>query len=72
MKVSIRIWQQTAGEYIAECVSLPGCVYKGKNKAEAQEGLDEAIRGYLAAVDNFVPENLVQEVVEVHAPKAAG
>jgi len=31
---------------------------------EAQRRLDEAIRGYIAAVSNFVPEKLTHEVVE--------
>ena len=31
---------------------------------EARKALDDAIRGYIAAVSNFVPENVVEEVVE--------
>jgi predicted RNase H-like HicB family nuclease len=37
---------------------------RGATRDDAQRKLDEAIRGYLAAVGNFVPEHLTQEVVE--------
>jgi predicted RNase H-like HicB family nuclease len=38
---------------------------KGNSRREARERLDEAIRGYMAAMNNFVPEHLSSEVVEV-------
>lgn len=47
------------GYWIAECPSLPGCVTQGHSKAEAIENVKEAIRGYVAALedDNLpVPE----------------
>jgi hypothetical protein len=31
---------------------------------QAREKLDEAIRGYVAAVNDFVPATLLEEVVE--------
>ncbi|MHC4563027.1 MAG: hypothetical protein ACYS8X_09675 [Planctomycetota bacterium] len=36
----------------------------GETPEQAKERLDEAIRGYLAAVGNFCPAHLVEEVVE--------
>jgi hypothetical protein len=36
---------------------------RGQTRREAQEKLEDAIRGYIAAVSNFVPEQ-IQEVVE--------
>jgi len=44
---------------------LPGCTSRGGTAEEARRALDDAIRGYIAAVSNFVPENVVEEVVEV-------
>lgn len=48
------------GYWIAECPSLPGCISQGKTKPEAIENIKEAIRGYIAALeeDNLaVPED---------------
>ena len=65
MKLCVRIAQNDAGEYTAQCPSLPGCTVRASTKEEACERLDEAIRGYIAAVNNFVPEHLDHEVVEI-------
>jgi predicted RNase H-like HicB family nuclease len=40
---------------VAECPSLPGCISQGKTKEEAIENAKEAIRGYIAALEE---ENL--------------
>ena len=64
MKLCIVITPDKPRGYTAMCPSLPGCVSRGRTREEAKRRLDEAIRGYIAAVSNFVPENLVQEVVE--------
>jgi predicted RNase H-like HicB family nuclease len=45
--------------WVAECPSLPGCISQGKTKEEAISNIREAIRGYVAALeeDNLpVPE----------------
>ncbi len=34
-------------------------------RSEARANLEDAIRGYLAAVNNFVPDKLEDRVVEV-------
>jgi predicted RNase H-like HicB family nuclease len=65
MKLTIRIYLNGEGAYTALCPSLPGCTTQGQTRQEAQDKLDEAIRGYIAAMNNFVPENVQQEVVEV-------
>ncbi|MEP7367063.1 MAG: type II toxin-antitoxin system HicB family antitoxin [Acidobacteriota bacterium] len=47
------------GYWIAECLSLPGCVTQGRTRDEAIANAKEAIRGYIAQleVDNLpVPE----------------
>ncbi len=38
------------GYWVAECPSLPGCISQGKTKAEAILNIQEAIRGYIAAL----------------------
>ena len=65
MKVSIQIVPDEQGGFVAECPSLPGCQSRGRTRDEAQDGMHEAIVGYLASVSNFVPERVVEEVVEV-------
>lgn len=64
MKLCVRIVQNKRGDFVALCPSLPGCVSRGDTLEDARKGLDDAIRGYLAAVGNFVPENVLEEVVE--------
>ena len=47
------------GEDGAECPSLPGCISQGNSKGEAIANIKEAIRGYLAALEEdglAVPE----------------
>lgn len=52
--------------YIAECPSLPGCISQGKTKEEAILNIKEAIRGYIAALeeDNLpVPEETFEAML---------
>ena len=64
MKLRIKITMTPGGDYTASCPTLPGCTSRGQNAEEARQKINEAICGYIAAVGNFVPENLVHEVVE--------
>ena len=64
MKLTVRILSNETGGYTALCPSLPGCRCRGGTREEAKERLEEAIRGYIAAVSNFVPENVGQDLVE--------
>lgn len=64
MKLCVRIMRDEHGGFIAICPSLPGCRSKGGTREEACDKLDEAIRGYIAAINNFVPEHLTHEVIE--------
>ena len=64
MKLCIRIIPDQHGGYLAVCPTLPGCVTRGPTRQDAQDRLDEAIRGYIAAVNNFVPEHLEHEVLQ--------
>ena len=48
------------GYFVVECPSLPGCVSQGVAKKEAVENIKEAIRGYIAALEEDhlpVPED---------------
>ena len=65
MKLTVRILDDERGGYVATCPSLPGCRSRGSSREDAKRKLDEAIRGYLAAVGNFVPETVVQDLAEV-------
>ncbi len=63
MKLCIRISSCERGGYIATCPSLPGCVTRGKTPEQARENMNEAIRGYLASISDFVPEKIADEVI---------
>ena len=39
------------GYWIVECPSLPGCISQGSTKEEAVANIKEAIRGYVAALE---------------------
>jgi predicted RNase H-like HicB family nuclease len=39
------------GYWVVECPSLPGCVSQGATKEEAVANIKEAIRGYVAALE---------------------
>ncbi|MFY9611322.1 MAG: type II toxin-antitoxin system HicB family antitoxin, partial [Blastocatellia bacterium] len=39
------------GYFVVECPSLPGCVSQGVTKEEAVVNIKEAIRGYVAALE---------------------
>ncbi len=64
MRLCVKITRNEAGGYTALCPTLPGCTSRGKTPREARDHLDEAIRGYMGAMNNFVPEHVDHEVVE--------
>ena len=39
------------GYWVAECPSLPGCISQGKTKEDAISNIREAIKGYIAALE---------------------
>ena len=54
------------GYWVAECPSLPGCISQGETKQGAIANIKEAIRGYVAALeqDNLpVPEERFETLV---------
>jgi predicted RNase H-like HicB family nuclease len=64
MKVCINIIPDGQGGYRAVCPALPGCSTKAQTRQQAQERIREMIKGYLAAVSDFVPEHLEPELLE--------
>jgi predicted RNase H-like HicB family nuclease len=65
MKLTVRVVISERGGFMATCPSLPGCITWGNTHEEARKKLDEAIRGYIAAVSNRVLDNVANEVIEV-------
>jgi predicted RNase H-like HicB family nuclease len=60
------IYRGEDGYWVAECPSLPGCVSQGKTKEEAVVNIREAIRGYIAALEEdklAVPEERFDAVL---------
>ncbi len=54
------------GYWVAECLSLPGCLSQGRTKEEAITNIREAIEVYIEALkeDNLdVPEDKFESVV---------
>jgi predicted RNase H-like HicB family nuclease len=39
------------GFWVAECLTLPGCVSQGNSREEAIRNIREAIEGYVAALE---------------------
>ncbi len=64
MKFSVQILASAKGGYTAVCLSLPGCAARAETREQAKKKLEDAVKGYLAAVGNFVPENLTEQLVE--------
>ena len=40
------------GYFVAECPSLPGCISQGSTREEAITNMREAIRAYIAALED--------------------
>jgi predicted RNase H-like HicB family nuclease len=54
------------GYWVAECPSLPGCISQGKTKEEAISNIKEAVRGYIAVLEEDglpVPEERFEALV---------
>jgi predicted RNase H-like HicB family nuclease len=48
LKLTITIFRDEDGVFIAECPAIPGCVSQGPTEADAERNLVEAIRECLA------------------------
>lgn len=66
MKLVISIHQDEDGVYIAECLSIPGCVSQGPTESEAEANLAEAIRECLAVrAEQGLPLTVATREIEV-------
>ena len=66
MKISVNIYQDEDGMYIAECPSVPGCVSQGASQAEAQANITEAIRDCMTVrAEQHLPASVAIQEIEV-------
>ncbi len=61
MKYKIRL-EKTEEGYSVSCPGLPGCWSQGQTEDEAIQNIRDAIREYLAAIDDLVKSSDVREV----------
>jgi len=67
MKFLITIYQDEDGMFIAECLSIPGCVSQGKTEQEAEDNIRNAIKECLEVrAEKGMPLTLTTRQVEVH------
>lgn len=64
MKYTV-VLQKSEEGYAVSCPALPGCVSQGATEQEALENIRDAIREYLAAVDDL---NRGADLREVEVP----
>lgn len=68
MKLRVHIEQDEDGMYVVECPTLPGCISQGKTREEALANIKDAIKGYIASLEQHnepVPLPITEEIVEV-------
>ncbi len=66
MKLTITIYQDEDGMFIAECPSIPGCVSQGKTEEEAEKNIQEAIKECLEVrAEKGMPLTVATRQVEV-------
>ena len=61
MNYKVRLQKSEEG-YSVSCPGLPGCWSQGNTEEEALENIQDAIREYLAAVDELVEGEDVREI----------
>ncbi len=61
MNYKVRLQKSEEG-YAVSCPGLPGCWSQGETEDEAVENIRDAIREYLAAVDDLVEDADTREV----------
>lgn len=66
MKFLVTIDRDEDGMYVAECVSIPGCVSQGQTEEEALRNVQEAIRECLEVrAELGMPLTITTRQVEV-------
>jgi predicted RNase H-like HicB family nuclease len=59
------VLQKSEKGYSVSCPGLPGCWSQGATEAEALENIQDAIREYLAAIDELLRDTPEAEIREV-------
>ncbi len=62
----VLIYPGEDGYWVAECPSLPGCISEGQTREEAVKNIQEAIQGYIAALEEdglAVPEERFEAIL---------
>ena len=59
------VLQKSEEGYSVSCPGLPGCWSQGATEAEALENIQDAIREYLAAIEELLQDTPDAEVREV-------
>ncbi len=62
----VLIYPGEDGYWIAECPSLPGCISQGQTREEAVKNIQEAIQGYITALEEDglnVPEERFEAIL---------
>jgi len=62
----VLIYPDEDGNWVAECPSLPGCISQGISREEAALNIQEAIKGYITALQEdglSVPEEKLDAVL---------
>ena len=59
------VLQKSEEGYSVSCPGLPGCWSQGGTEAEALENIQDAIREYLAAVEDLLEDTPDVEIREV-------
>jgi predicted RNase H-like HicB family nuclease len=68
MKFRVIIEPDEDGVFVANCPTLPGCIFQGKTRQEAQTNIADAIKGYLenlAKHDEPIPPAITEEFIDV-------
>jgi predicted RNase H-like HicB family nuclease len=61
MKYKIALYKSDEG-YSVSCPGLPGCWSQGATEEEALENIQDAIKEYLAAVNELIQDGELREV----------
>jgi predicted RNase H-like HicB family nuclease len=56
MRAKIALYTDEDGIWVAECLSMPGCVTQGDTRGKALENIREAMQGWLEAMAEEDPD----------------
>jgi predicted RNase H-like HicB family nuclease len=59
--VSIKVWREKDGIFVAKCLDIPGCISQGATRQEALANIDNAIAMCLDVIRQDVESNIDNE-----------